>query len=105
MENIMFENKKNDDIARELIVLANHLDTLGYIKEADYVDLLIKEAKKKKKKSKSKKRVPTNPALWSRAKAAAKKKFDVYPSAYANGWAVQWYKKKGGGWRGPKPKK
>lgn len=26
-------------------------------------------------------------------------------SAYANGWALQWYKKKGGGWRGPKPKK
>ncbi len=26
-------------------------------------------------------------------------------SAYANGWAVQWYKKHGGGWRGPKPKK
>ena len=45
-------------------------------------------------------RKPTNPALWSRAKAAAKKKFDVYPSAYANGWAVQWYKKRGGGWRG-----
>ena len=42
---------------------------------------------------------PTNPALWSRAKAAARSKFDVYPSAYANGWAVQWYKKRGGGWR------
>jgi hypothetical protein len=24
-------------------------------------------------------------------------------SAYANGWALQWYKKKGGGWRGKKP--
>lgn len=42
---------------------------------------------------------PTNPSLWARAKAAAKKKFDVYPSAYANGWAVQWYKKHGGGWK------
>jgi hypothetical protein len=28
------------------------------------------------------KNVPTNKALWSRAKAAAKAKFDVYPSAY-----------------------
>ena len=28
----------------------------------------------------------TNPKLWSRAKALAKSKFDVYPSAYANGW-------------------
>lgn len=42
---------------------------------------------------------PTNPALWSRAKSLAKSKFDVYPSAYANGWASKWYKSKGGGWR------
>jgi cytidyltransferase-like protein len=41
---------------------------------------------------------PTNPELWSRAKALAKQKFDVYPSAYANGWASKWYKSKGGGW-------
>ena len=45
------------------------------------------------------KNVPTNPSLWSRAKAQAKKKFDVYPSAYANLWASKWYKSKGGGWR------
>lgn len=44
---------------------------------------------------------PTNPALWSRVKAEAKKKFDVYPSAYANAWAAKEYKKRGGGWRGP----
>jgi hypothetical protein len=42
---------------------------------------------------------PTNPELWARAKAMAKSKFDVYPSAYANGWAAKWYKSKGGGWR------
>ena len=42
---------------------------------------------------------PTNPKLWARAKAAAKSKFKVYPSAYANGWAAKWYKSKGGGWR------
>jgi len=42
---------------------------------------------------------PTNPKLWSRAKALAKQKFDVYPSAYANGWASKWYKSKGGGWK------
>jgi hypothetical protein len=43
--------------------------------------------------------VPTNPELWSRAKAAAKSKYDVYPSAYANGFAAKWYKSHGGGWR------
>ena len=42
---------------------------------------------------------PTNPALWARAKSLAKSKFDVYPSAYANGWAAKWYKSKGGGWK------
>ena len=41
---------------------------------------------------------PTNAKLWSRAKALARRKFDVYPSAYANGWASKWYKKHGGGW-------
>jgi len=74
----------------------------------DDADDLSKEAAKKKKKKKSKKkkdRTPTKPDLWQRAIAAAKRKFDVYPSAYANGWALQWYKKKGGGWRGKKPLK
>jgi len=42
---------------------------------------------------------PTNPELWSRAIAQAKSKFDVYPSAYANGWASKKYKEMGGGWK------
>jgi hypothetical protein len=42
---------------------------------------------------------PSNPQLWSRAKSLARQKFDVYPSAYANGWAAKWYKSKGGGWK------
>ena len=33
------------------------------------------------------KNVPTNKALYSRVKSEAKKKFDVYPSAYANAYA------------------
>lgn len=45
------------------------------------------------------KNCPTDPAKWSASKAAAKKKFDVYPSAYANGWAAKNYKSKGGGWK------
>lgn len=42
---------------------------------------------------------PNNPKLWSKAKSLARSKFDVYPSAYANGWAARWYKSKGGTWR------
>lgn len=45
---------------------------------------------------------PTNPSLWARAKSMARSKFDVYPSAYANGWASKWYKSKGGGWKSVK---
>ena len=45
------------------------------------------------------KNVPNNPALWKKAIAKAKSKFDVYPSAYANAWAAKWYKGEGGTWR------
>ena len=45
------------------------------------------------------KNVPTDPQKWAASIAAAKKKFDVYPSAYANGWAAKNYKEKGGGWK------
>jgi hypothetical protein len=40
----------------------------------------LEEAKKNRKK--------TGTKLCSRGKSAAKAKFDVYPSAYANGYAV-----------------
>jgi len=42
---------------------------------------------------------PNDPGKWAASKAAAKKKFDVYPSAYANGWAAKNYKGKGGTWK------
>lgn len=53
----------------------------------------------KRKKSTKKKSVPTNKKLYARVKAAAKRKFAVYPSAYANGWLVKTYKAKGGKYR------
>lgn len=52
---------------------------------------IITEKKKKPK--------PTSPEKWARAKAKARSKFDVYPSAYANAYASKEYKKMGGGWR------
>ena len=45
------------------------------------------------------KNIPTNPSKWSYYKSQAKKKFDVYPSAYANAWAAKQYKAAGGGWK------
>jgi len=45
------------------------------------------------------KNCPTDASKWSYYKSQAKKKFDVYPSAYANGWAAKQYKGAGGSWK------
>lgn len=50
----------------------------------------LEEGKKNKAK---------DPKKWSSCIAQAKKKFDVYPSAYANAWAAKCYKSKGGKWK------
>jgi len=41
-----------------------------------------------------------NKALYAAVKAAAKRKFDVFPSAYASAWLVKEYKKRGGKYKG-----
>ena len=41
-----------------------------------------------------------NPALYRKAKAKAKRKFDVFPSAYASGYLVSEYKRMGGKYKG-----
>jgi hypothetical protein len=46
-----------------------------------------------------KKAITTNKALHARCKAETKRKFKVYPSAYANAYLVRTYKKRGGGYR------
>ncbi len=53
----------------------------------------------KRKTTKKKGAKPTNPTLYARVKAEAKRKFKVYHRAYANGWLVRTYKKSGGGYR------
>ena len=45
------------------------------------------------------KNVPNDKKKWAASIAAAKRKFKVYPSAYANAWAAKNYKSKGGTWR------
>ena len=44
--------------------------------------------------------VPTNKSLYNRIKAEAKRKFKVWPSAYASGWVVKEYKRRGGKYSG-----
>ena len=42
------------------------------------------------------KKSPALAKLSASCEAAAKRKFKVYPSAYANAWLVRTYKKRGG---------
>ena len=66
----------------------------GVLSGADFK--MMKKGGKKKSTKKKKGATPKNKALYARVKAEAKRKFKVYPSAYANAWLVRTYKKRGG---------
>jgi hypothetical protein len=70
------------------------------VEKAYHEDEKDKEIDKAKDKFKEvisdRKGEPTDKELYSRVVAEAKRKFEVYPSAYANGWVVQEYKRRGG---------
>ena len=51
------------------------------------------------------KNVPTNKALYARVKAEAKRKYKVWPSAYASGYLTKEYKRRGGKYKSVKGKK
>jgi len=53
-------------------------------------------------KSKS---IPKDKKLYNKVKSAAKRKFKVWPSAYASGWLVKEYKRRGGKYTGKKSSK
>lgn len=53
----------------------------------------------------SKAPTPTNKKLYAKVKAEAKKKFDVWPSAYASAWLTKTYKARGGKYSGSKANK
>ena len=59
----------------------------------------LQRRKRKRKEERNVANVPVNKALYSRVKSEAKRKFAVYPSAYANAWLVREYKKRGGTYR------
>tara|TARA_R110001592_G_scaffold121512_6_gene327224 strand:- start:802 stop:984 length:183 start_codon:yes stop_codon:yes gene_type:complete len=56
-------------------------------------------AKRRKKSTAKKRNIPTNKKLYARVKAKVKRKFKVYPSAYANASLVKQYKAAGGKYR------
>jgi hypothetical protein len=55
--------------------------------------------RRRKTSTKKKRNIPTNKKLYARVKAKTKRKFAVYPSAYANAYLVREYKKAGGRYR------
>jgi hypothetical protein len=81
-----FKNTLGKEAVEESFEAPNEESLAEFLLTEDAVELLEKNK-------------PTKPDLWARAKAKAKAKFDVYPSAYANGWAVKWYNEQGGGWK------
>ena len=93
-----------NNIAKNIMKMAK---LMGLEEEHNYiqghVDTIEKVVKEKGLEESimnlTEKNTPTDPSKWAYYKAQAKKKFDVYPSAYANGWAAKQYKAAGGGWK------
>ena len=61
--------------------------------------MVVRRRRRRRAATKKRRNIPTNKKLYARVKAAARRKFAVYPSAYANAWLVREYKKRGGGYR------
>ena len=61
--------------------------------------MVVRRRRRRRTATKKKRNIPTNKKLYARVKAAARRKFAVYPSAYANASLVREYKKRGGGYR------
>ena len=98
---------KRDDPARRRNFRARHnCDNPGPRWKARYwacktwsakpVSAMLKEESELLEEGKNKAK---DPKKWASCIAQAKKKFDVYPSAYANAWAAKCYKGKGGKWK------
>jgi hypothetical protein len=72
------EAKNNMDQVFDFLMNESKKDGMEMSMNMDNKDMTMMEGRKK-----------TGTPLCARGKAAAKSKYDVYPSAYANGYAVQ----------------
>jgi len=72
------EAKNNMDQVFDFLMNETKKDGMELSMNIDDKDMVMAEGRKK-----------TGTPLCARGKAAAKSKYDVYPSAYANGYAVQ----------------
>ena len=72
------EAKNNMDQVFDFMMNESKKDGMELSMNIDYKDMVMMEGRKK-----------TGTPLCARGKASAKAKYDVYPSAYSNGHAVQ----------------
>ena len=72
------EAKNNMDQVFDFLMNESKKDGMELSMNIDYKNMVMGEGRKK-----------TGTKLCARGKAAAKAKYDVYPSAYANGFAIQ----------------
>ena len=84
MNNHTMEDESEDDSE---MVMAAYDSYIGKAKKPNYGEMI------QPRRGGSE---PSNPQLYARVVQAAKDKFDVYPSAVANSWVVQEYKRRGG---------
>ena len=82
----------NHDMDSE-VAMAMYDSSIGKAKKPNYAEII------KPRRGGS---TPSNPKLYARVVQAAKDKFDVYPSAVANSWVVQEYKRRGGTYKSQK---
>jgi hypothetical protein len=75
------------------VAMAMYDSSIGKAKKPNYEDMI------EPRRGGS---TPSNPKLYARVVQAAKDKFDVYPSAVANSWVVQEYKRRGGTYKSEK---
>ena len=75
------------------VSMAMYDSSIGKAKKPNYAEII---------KPRSGGSAPSNPKLYARVVQAAKDKFDVYPSAVANSWVVQEYKRRGGTYKSEK---
>jgi inorganic triphosphatase YgiF len=81
------EAKNNMDQVFDFLMNESKKEGMELSMNIDDKDMMF-EGRKKKSRRKSR-RKKTGTKLCARGKSAAKSKFEVYPSAYANGYAVQ----------------
>jgi hypothetical protein len=96
----------NRDLVRQRVAVAKNSPTSSAVHVDTIMGNVTTTRRKKKRKKKGlveaieslekAKNVPADKELYARVKAEAKKKFEVYPSAYANAWLVREYKSRGG---------